>query len=67
MGIYADSELKDWFIQEYAKRCKYKLDMSKSCIRFKRMDDIPFDLVGELMQKVTVKDWVAKYEETYKK
>lgn len=67
MGIYTDPKLKDWFIEEYGKRCKYKIDMSKSCIRFKKMEDIPFDLVGELMQKMSVQDWIDKYEENYKK
>jgi len=67
MGVYAKPELYKWFTEEYAKRCKYKLDMGKSCVRFKKMDDIPFDLIGELMQKMTVADWVATYEENYKK
>jgi hypothetical protein len=62
MGIYADEETLVWFQEEYAKRCKYKLDMGKSCIRFKRMTDIPYDLIGELVAKVTVGDWIKAYE-----
>ncbi len=62
MGLYSDPALLDWFQTEYAKRCKYKLDMGKSCVRFKKMDDIPYDLVGELMTKITPEEWVAKYE-----
>jgi len=63
MGMYADPKLLKWFTTEYPKHCKTKLDMGKSCIRFKKMDDIPFDLIGELMQKMTVKDWVDIYVE----
>ena len=62
MGIYATPELLDWFVKEYTKHSKRKLDMGKSCIRFKKMDDIPFDLIGELMQKMSPKDWIGKYE-----
>ena len=66
MGIYAEQEIKDWFIEEYPKHCKYKLDMGKSCIRFKKMQDIPYKLIGELMQKLTVQDWIEIYEKTIK-
>jgi uncharacterized protein YdhG (YjbR/CyaY superfamily) len=60
--IYADTELFDWFTKEYPKHCSSKLDMGKSCIRFKKMDDIPYDLIKELIKKVTVKQWIATYE-----
>ena len=66
MSIYADQELLQWFQAEYAQQCKYKLDMGKSCIRFKRMDDIPYDLVGKLMQKMTPNDWITLYESAVK-
>lgn len=66
MGIYANPKLLKWFTDEYPKHCKSKLDMGKSCIRFKKMDDIPFDLIGELMQKMTVKDWVETYINAYR-
>lgn len=62
MGIYASKELYDWFIDAYAVRCKYKLDMGKSCIRFKKFDDIPYDLIGELVEKITVNTWISQYE-----
>ena len=62
MGIYANPEVNKWFTEEYGKRCKYKLDMGKSCVRLKKMDDIPFDLIGELMRKITVDDWIKTYE-----
>ena len=67
MGIYATPELLHWFVGEYRKPCLRKLDMWKSCIRFKNIDDIPFELIGELMQKMTTKDWVNKYESVFHK
>ncbi|MCH4890974.1 DUF1801 domain-containing protein [Acidaminobacter sp. JC074] len=62
MGIYADEKLLNWFTEAYKTHAKYKLDMGKSCIRFKRMDDIPYDLLGELLSKMTVGRWVELYE-----
>ncbi|MCC6700587.1 MAG: DUF1801 domain-containing protein [Fluviicola sp.] len=67
MGMYADPTLLDWFTNEYKKRVPSKLDMGKSCVRFKKADQIPFDLIGELMQKITVEDWIATYETNYKR
>ena len=67
MGIYAKKELYDWFINEYPKHCKFKLDMGKSCIRFKKMDDIPYELIAELMSKMTVQEWIDIYESAIKK
>jgi uncharacterized protein YdhG (YjbR/CyaY superfamily) len=67
MGIYANEELLNWFTTEYPKHCKTKLDMGKSCIRFKKMDDIPFDLIKELVQKVSVQDWIETYEKNVKR
>jgi uncharacterized protein YdhG (YjbR/CyaY superfamily) len=66
MGIYAQPDLYDWFVAEYAKVCKTKLDMGKSCVRFKKMDDIPYDLIAELVTKVSVADWINWYESIYK-
>ncbi|WP_346881998.1 DUF1801 domain-containing protein [uncultured Algibacter sp.] len=62
MVLYSKTELMDWFVSEYAKRCKYKLDIGKSCIRFKKMEDIPFKLIGELTAKVNTKQWIEIYE-----
>ena len=62
MCVYANKELHDWFVGEYPKHCKTKIDMGKSCIRFKRMDDIPYDLIAELSRKITVEQWIANYE-----
>jgi len=67
MGIYANREILDWFVAEYPKHCKRKLDMGKSCVRFKKMEEIPYALIGELMQKISVQDWIDTYEENYKK
>jgi uncharacterized protein YdhG (YjbR/CyaY superfamily) len=67
MGIYADAKLLDWFTKEFAKTGLGKLDMGKSCMRFKNADKIPYDLIGELASKITVEDWVRLYEEKYKK
>jgi uncharacterized protein YdhG (YjbR/CyaY superfamily) len=62
MGIYANKEIMDWFVAEYPKHCKYKLDMGKSCIRFKKMNDIPYELIAQLAQKMSPSDWIALYE-----
>lgn len=62
MVLYSKKELMNWFTSEYAKHCKYKLDMGKSCIRFKKMDDIPFNLIGELTAKISTKEWIQIYE-----
>ena len=67
MGLYANQKLMNWFLQEYPKHCNTKLDMGKSCIRFKKMDQIPFDLIGELSTKITVKEWIETYEESFLK
>jgi uncharacterized protein YdhG (YjbR/CyaY superfamily) len=67
MGVYADEKLYDWFVNAYPQHSKRKLDMGKSCIRFKKMDDIPYELIGQLMKKMTMKQWVSLYEKHIKK
>jgi uncharacterized protein YdhG (YjbR/CyaY superfamily) len=67
MGIYAKPELLEWFKNEYPKYCKGKLDMGKSCIRFKKMDDIPYELLKALSAKMTVQEWIDLYESNYKR
>ena len=67
MGLYANPEILDWFINEYPKHSKLKLDMGKSCIHFKKPDQIPFSLIGQLMKKISVEDWIKVYEENIKK
>lgn len=66
MGIYVKKDIYDWFVKEYPKHCKRKLDMGKSCIRFKYLDDIPYQLIGELSSKITVDEWISYYESTIK-
>jgi len=61
MGIYANADLLDWFTAEYPKYMKTKLDMGKSCIRFKKPNDLPLDLIGELCTKMNVQQWVDIY------
>eukprot|EP01030_Chromulinospumella_sphaerica_P007647 gene7647-biopygen6625 len=67
MGIYCDPALIKWFTDEYPNHCKRKLDMGKSCIRFKYMDDIPYKLIGELASKMTPAQWIEMYERGLKK
>lgn len=62
MGIYVNPILLEWFTTEYPKRSNQKLDMGKSCIRFNKLDQIPFDLIGELVSKISVQDWIECYE-----
>lgn len=62
MGIYLDNELLDWFVSEFQEQSKSKLDIGKSCIRFKRMDQIPYKLIGRLASKISVHEWISKYE-----
>ena len=66
-GIYASRELLDWFVAEYPNYVKTKLDMGKSCVRFKNMETIPYKLIGELCTKMTVNEWITLYEKNTKK
>jgi uncharacterized protein YdhG (YjbR/CyaY superfamily) len=67
MGIYADQKLLQWFTDEYPKHSKAKLDMGKSCIRFKKLDQIPYKLIGELTSKISPEKWIETYEKLYLK
>jgi hypothetical protein len=67
MNIYTNENLLNWFVREYPKHSKAKLDMGKSCVRFKKIDDIPYDLIAELVRKVSVEDWIKAYESALKK
>ena len=67
MGVYGSKKLLDWFVAEYPKHCKTKLDMGKGCIRFKKMDDIPYKLIGELSSKITPQEWIDICEKVFKK
>jgi uncharacterized protein YdhG (YjbR/CyaY superfamily) len=63
MGMYAHQPTLDWFVEEYPKHSKGKLDMGKACIRFKKMEDIPYKLLEELFKKVSAEDWLKWYVE----
>ncbi len=67
MGIYGSSKLLKWFVEEYPKHTTAKLDMGKSCIRFKKPEHIPYKLIGYLVKKITVKDWIETYEKILKR
>lgn len=67
MGIYANPTLLKWFIDEYSKYSSLKLDMGKSCIRFKKINAIPYQLIGKLVQKMTVNEWINCFESQLKK
>jgi len=67
MGIYANPTLHDWFVSEYPKHVKTKLDMGKSCIRFKKPELIPFDLLAELIKRMSAQEWIALYEKNLKR
>ncbi len=67
MGIYADEKLLNWFVSEFPKHSKKKLDMGKSCLRFKKPEDIPYQLIGELASKITPEQWIEMYENAFVK
>ena len=67
MGIYSNPTLLKWFTEAYEKAGVGKLDMGKSCIRFKKLENIPLQLIGELAGKLTVQDWIKIYEDALKK
>lgn len=67
MGLYARKELLDWFVGEYPKHSNYKLDMGKSCIRFKKVDAIPYELIAELVRKMSMEEWLTIYKANIKK
>ena len=67
MGIYADKKLLDWFVSEYPKHCKTKLDMGKGCIRFKKPELIPYDLIAQLTSKISSEEWIKIYETNIKR
>ena len=67
MGIYANEDLNNWFVEAYKKQSTKKLDMGKSCMRFKKVEDIPFELIGELAGKISAEEWITYYETAIKK
>ncbi|MBN8680136.1 MAG: DUF1801 domain-containing protein [Chitinophagales bacterium] len=67
MGMYANPQLLEWFVQEFPKHSKSKLDMGKSCVRFKKANDIPYALIGQLMEKMNAEDWIQLYESAFQR
>ena len=67
MGLYADEKLLSWFVKEYPLHSKTKLDMGKSCVRFKKISEIPYDLIAELVRKISVDQWIQIYEKNIKR
>ena len=67
MGLYSSPKILKWFTDEYEKTEMGKLDMGKSCIRFKKMDKIPYKLIGQLAAKITPAQWIEHYEREYKR
>ena len=66
-GLYANSKVMNWFVSEYPLYSKRKLDMGKGCIRFKKFNEIPYELIGVLSTKMTIKDWINIYEQNIKR
>jgi hypothetical protein len=66
MGIYAEPRLLKWFTEPHAKASPKKLDIGKSCMRYKKAEDIPYQLIGELVSKITPDEWIELYERNYK-
>ncbi len=67
MGMYANPELYNWFVSEYPKHSSQKLDIGKSCLRIKKPKNIPFELIGELVKKLSPSDWITLYESAFRK
>ncbi|MCG6155256.1 DUF1801 domain-containing protein [Rubinisphaera margarita] len=66
MGLYEGGKLHDWFVAEYPKQCRTKLDMGKCCVRLKKVDDIPYELISDLAGKITAQEWISIYESSLK-
>lgn len=67
MGIYANESLLAWFQDAWSKATTRKLDMGKSCIRFKNPEHVPIGLIGELAAKMSAEEWIQIYEHQMKR
>ncbi len=67
LGLYFDENLVNWFASEYENHSKTKLDMGKGCVRFKKINDIPLDLIGQLVSKISVENYIETYEKNLKR
>ena len=61
MGIYSDPEMERWFVEQYEASGK-KLNMGKSCVRFKKLDDLPMELIGQAIAATSVAEFIRRYE-----
>ena len=66
MGLYGDNKLTAWLKKEWPKHMKTKINMGKGCVRFKNIKKIPYELLGELVSKMTVDEWINVYEKNVK-
>ena len=66
MNVYGHPETETWFRERYRASGK-KLDMGKSCVRFRKLDDLPLDLVGETVARTPVDEFIRVYEQSRKK
>lgn len=66
MGVYGEPALLKWFTDTHAKASPKKLDMGKSCVRYKKPEDIPYELIGELASKITPDEWIRLYESKFR-
>lgn len=67
MGLYGQPKMMQWFVSAYSTLVPTKLDMGKSCIRFRNPKHIPFDLIAELCRKMSVDDYISVYEQSFLK
>lgn len=67
MGLATDAELNQWFTEQFVSQTGKKPDLGKSCLRFKKKDDIPYKLIGQLVRKMKPKDWIVLYESSVKR
>ena len=66
MGVYGHKETETWFKRRFAESGK-KLDMGKSCVRFKKLEDLPLDVIGETIARIPMEKYIQAYEESRKK
>ena len=67
MGLYMDEELATWFVKEYQEQVPTKLDMGKSCVRMKNPKNIPYELIGDLVSKMSMERYIELYEKNHRK
>ena len=61
-NVYGDPKTERWFKERYASSGK-RLDMGKSCVRFKRLDELPLDVIGETIAGADIDRYLAHYAE----